>query len=130
MGGRPERGRWAAKVPESTRSSLAYKLHLRAWERWPQLTDVEVTHRAGFAHVTGILSNGEKLRLCRLRYSGSASTWGFAIYQPIHHDYQPIHLPTGYTAGNPEEALDTTCGLYLADPPPGLHPRTTNSEEH
>ena len=27
------------KVPESTRSSLAYKLHARARERWPQLAD-------------------------------------------------------------------------------------------
>ena len=104
------------KVPESTRSSLAYKLHLRARERWSQLADVEVTHRAGFAYITGILADGEKLRLCRLRYGGSASRWGFAIYRASHDDYEPSYLPTGFTTGTPEEALDTACGLYLGDP--------------
>jgi hypothetical protein len=64
-----------AKVPESTKSSLAYKLSARARERWPQLSDVEVTHRAGFAYVTGTTPNGDELPLCRLRYGGSASLW-------------------------------------------------------
>lgn len=110
------------KVPDSTKSSLAYKLHVRARERWPQLHDVEVTHRAGFAYITGILSNGEQLRLCRLRYGGSATRWGFAIYRASHDDYEPSYLPTGYTAGTPEEALDTACGLYLGDPTAWITP--------
>jgi hypothetical protein len=109
-------------VPESTKSSLAYKLHIRARERWPQLAEVEVTHRAGFAYVTGILPGGEHLRLCRLRYGGSASRWGFAIYRASHNDYQPSALPNGATAGTPEDALDTACGLYLGDPTAWLTP--------
>jgi hypothetical protein len=104
------------KVPESTKSSLAYKLSARARERWPQLTDVEVTHRAGFAYVTATTTDGEQLRLCRLRYGGSASIWGFSIYRASHNDYQPSRLPNGATAGSPEDALDTACGLYLNDP--------------
>jgi choline dehydrogenase-like flavoprotein len=104
------------KVPESTRASLAYKLHARAQARWPQLADIEVTHRAGFAYITGVLAHGERLRLCRLRYGGSASRWGFAIYRASHDDYEPSYLPTGHTAGTPEDALDTACGLYLGDP--------------
>jgi hypothetical protein len=28
----------------------------------------------------------------------------------------PIILPSGMTAGSPEEALDCACGLYLSDP--------------
>jgi hypothetical protein len=110
------------KVPESTKSSLAYKLHARARERWPQLTDVEVTHRAGFAYVTGVLPDGEQLRLCRLRYGGSASRWGFSIYRASHDDYQPSMLPDGLTAGSPEDALDTACGLYLGDPTAWIRP--------
>jgi hypothetical protein len=105
-----------SKVPESTKSSLQYKLSARARERWPQLTRVDVTHRAGFVYVTGTLAGGEQLPLCRLRYSGSASIWGFAIYRASHDDYQPSALPTGATAGSPEDALDTACGLYLNDP--------------
>ncbi len=104
------------KVPESTKSSLAYKLHARARERWPQLADANVTHRAGFAYVNGVLADGQQLRLCRLRYGGSASRWGFSIYRASHDDYQPSMLPDGLTAGSPEDALDTACGLYLGDP--------------
>jgi len=110
------------KVPESTKSSLAYKLHARARERWPQLADVEVTHRAGFAYVNGVLADGEELRLCRLRYGGSASRWGFSIYRASHDDYQPNMLPDGATAGSPEDALDTACGLYLGDPTAWITP--------
>jgi choline dehydrogenase-like flavoprotein len=104
------------RVPESTKSSLAYKLHARARERWPQLSGIEVTHRAGFAYVTGVLPDGQELKLCRLRYGGSASSWGFAIYRASRDDYQPSLLPSGLGAGSPEEALDTACGLYLGDP--------------
>ncbi len=117
-------------VPESTKSSLAYKLHARARERWPQLKEVEVTHRAGFAYITGITTDGEQLRLCRLRYGGSASRWGFSIYRASHEDYQPSMLPDGLTAGSPEDALDTACGLYLGDPTAWVTPRRTNSEKH
>ncbi len=49
------------------------------------------------------------------RYSGSASTWGFAIYRASHDDYQTSILPTGWPAGSPQEALDCACGLYLGD---------------
>jgi hypothetical protein len=110
------------KVPESTRSSLESKLHARARERWPQLADIKVTYRAGFAYVTGVLPDGDELRLCRLRYGGSTSRWGFAIYRASHNDYDPSHLPTGYTTGTPEEALDTACGLYLSDPSAWITP--------
>jgi hypothetical protein len=110
------------KVPDSTKSSLASKLHARARERWPQLTNVEVTHRAGFAYVTGFLSDGETLQLWRLRYGGSASRWGFPIYRASHDDYEPSVLPTGVTAGSPEDALDTACGLYLGDPTAWITP--------
>ena len=104
------------KVPESTKSSLQYKLAARARERWPALADVDVTHRAAYAYVTGTLANGEQIPLCRLRYGGSASVWGFSIYRASHDDYQPNMLHTGDTAGSPEDALDTACGLYLNDP--------------
>jgi hypothetical protein len=104
------------KVPDSTRSSLAHKLTARVRERWPQLASVDVTHRAGFAYITGTLPDGDKLPLRRLRYGESASIWGFAIYRASHDDYEPSHPPNGTSAGSPEDALDCACGLYLADP--------------
>jgi hypothetical protein len=123
MGGMP-------KVPDSTKASLQHKLSARARQRWPQLTGVEVTHRAEFAYITGTLSSGEQQPLCRLRYGGSASIWGFSIYRASHNDYQPSMLHTGTTAGSPEDALDTACGLYLNDPTAWTHPRRTNEEKH
>ena len=105
-----------AKIPDSTQNSLTYRVHLRARERWPALAKVDVRFRAGFAYLDGVTTDGEILKLCRLRYGGSASSWGFAIYRASHDDYDDSYLPNGYSAGTPEEALDTACGLYLADP--------------
>ena len=113
-----------AKVPDSTKSSLEWKLRARAKERWPALTSVTVKHRAGFAYVTGHLSDGEALPLCRLRYGGSASRWGFAIYRASHDDYENNFLPNGLMAGTPQDALDTACGLYLGDPTAWSKPPT------
>ena len=43
--------------------------------------------------------------LCRLRYGGSASTWGFALYLASSGRYQDQVLPTGHSphvgAGDP-----------------------------
>ena len=64
----------------------------------------------------GQLPDGTTLPLCRLRYAGSAHSWRFAIYRASHDDYEPSILPAGYPAGNPQEALDCACRLYLADP--------------
>lgn len=109
-------------MPESTKSSLAYKLSARARERWPALTSIDVRFRAGFAYIDGVLPTGEVLHLCRLRYGGSASRWGFAIYRASHDDYEDSYLPTGQSAGSPQDALDTACGLYLGDPTAWITP--------
>ena len=104
------------KYPDSTKSSLEYRLHARARERWPQLTSVDVRHRANFSYVDGVLPDGTVTKLCRLRYGGSAARWGFAMYLASKDGYQDSALPTGDFAGAPEDALDTACGLYLGDP--------------
>ena len=105
-----------ATPPASTKISLSQRLNARARERWPDLATVEVRFRGQFAYIDAHLPDGEVLPLCRLRYAGSASTWGFAIYRASHDDYQPNYLPSGLSAGTPEEALDCACGLYLNDP--------------
>lgn len=112
----------AKTPPESTRGSLAWKLRARARARWPHLASVNVRHRAGFAYVDGVLANSDVVPLCRLRYQGSASLWGFAVYRASHNDYQDSVLPTGLPIGTPEEALDTACGLYFGDPTAWITP--------
>ena len=65
--------------------------------------------------------------LMRLRYGGSANRWGFALYLASHNGYRDQILPTGFTAGTPEEALDCAAGLYL---PPPTNPRRTYEPDH
>lgn len=103
-------------VPASTKISLDQKVSDRAKERWPQLSGVQVRHRAQFAYLDAVLPDGEVLPLCRLRYLGSAHDWGFAIYRASHDDYEDSVLPTGTPLGSPQDALDCACGLYLGDP--------------
>ncbi len=102
--------------PTSTKTSLQQRLSARARDRWPDLAGVEVTFRGAFAYVTGQRADGETMPLMRLRYGGSAARWGFAIYLASKNGYQDSTLPTGDFAGDPEDALDTACGLYLNDP--------------
>jgi hypothetical protein len=105
-----------AKIPESTKDSVRYRLADRARHRWPALAGINTRFRGGFVYVDGVLADGQVLNLCRLRYTGYANRWGFAIYRASHNDYEDSFLPTGSTGGPAEEALDTACGLYLADP--------------
>jgi hypothetical protein len=101
-------------IPDSTRSSITLRLLRHAGEHWPQLQKLEVTCRAGFAYVTGVLPGGEHQPLFRLRYGGSAHSFGFAIYSHASERYQDAVLITGRHTGTPQEALDTACTLYLA----------------
>jgi hypothetical protein len=104
------------KYPDSTKTSLEQRLNTRARQRWPDLASVSVRHRANFSYVDGVLPDGTTLRLCRLRYRGSAHRWGFAIYRASHDDYHPSVFATGSPVGTCEDALDLACGLYLGDP--------------
>jgi hypothetical protein len=104
-------------IPESTKTSLGQRLRQRQRQRWPGgLAGVVVRFRGRFAYVDGELHPGEVLPLCRLRYSGSASLWGFAIYLASRDGYEDSVLPSGLPIGEPEQALDCACGLYLDDP--------------
>ena len=104
------------KYPESTKHSLESRLGRRASSRWPQLASIAVRHRGNFTYVDGVLPDGTTLKLCRLRYVGSAHDWRFAIYRASHDDYADSVFPTGSPVGTCEAALDTAAGLYLGDP--------------
>ena len=98
--------------PESTKANLTARLNNHARAHWPALARIEVRFRAGFAYVDGRLGDGTTIKLCRLRYGGSASQWGFAIYRASHDDYEDSYLPTGTLIGSAEDALDCAAGLY------------------
>jgi hypothetical protein len=119
-------------IPPSTRSSITLRLPGHAEKHWPQLDKVQVTFRAGFAYAVGVVPGGEKLPLFRLRYGGSAHSFGFAIYTAARDRYEDALLLTGLPTGTPQEALDTACTVHLADigHEPGHDPQRTYGATH
>lgn len=105
-----------ATPPESTKASLSQRLHAHAAARWPQLAELRIRYRGQFAYVEGHLAGGETIPLMRLRYTGSAAQWGFALYLASKDGYQDAVLPSGTFAGTPEDTLDCACDLYLSIP--------------
>lgn len=104
-----------ATPPASTKSSLTQRLRTHAGEKWPDHR-IETRFRGQFAYIDAIEPDGDTIELCRLRYTGSATIWGFALYRASHDDYQTNFLPTGHNAGTPEDALD--CPRSLPHPTP------------
>ncbi|MDQ2788730.1 MAG: hypothetical protein M3Y73_03100 [Actinomycetota bacterium] len=111
-------------------------LDFHASQRWPQLEEITISWRGGYGYVTAYLPDEEQLPICRLRYLGSDTDWGFALYRASSEDYDDALLPDGSPSGTPEQALDCALGLYLADPtasgldqtPEGLMRRCTSPE--
>jgi len=97
--------------PDWTKNSLHQRLNTHARTHWPALSTVDVRFRSTFAYIDGHLTDGDTQPLIRLRYGGSANRWGFALYLAIKNGYQEQYLPTGHTAGTPEEALDCAATL-------------------
>jgi hypothetical protein len=103
-------------IPESTRSSITVRLLDHSEKNWPQLAKVRARYHGPFAYITGVLRNGEQIPLFRLRYGGSAHSFGFAIYSAAQARYEDAVLITGSPTGTPQEALDTACTVHLAGP--------------
>jgi hypothetical protein len=82
-------------IPEPTRSSIILRLLNHAGKNWPQLVKVRARYHGSFAYITGLLRDGEQIPLFRLRYGGSAHSFGFAIYSPARDRYEDAVLLTG-----------------------------------
>ena len=106
-------------IPESTRSSITLRLLDHAEKNWPQLAKVRARYHGSFAYITGVLRDGQQIPLFRLRYGGSAHSFGFAIYSAASDRYQDALLRTGLPTGTPPRSPRHR----LHHPPPG-RPRT------
>jgi muconolactone delta-isomerase len=62
-----------------TRRSLIVRLLDHAEHNWLQLAKVQARYHGSFAYITGALPSGQQLPLFRLRYGGSAHSFGFAM---------------------------------------------------
>ena len=117
-----------AKIPTSTQTSLRQRLTSHAQQRWPQISQIHTRYRANFAYIDAVLADGEELKLCRLRYGGSAHQWGFAIYRASHDDYDilPPHRPPGrHRRGSTRHCLRP---LPRRSHGMDLNPRRTNGD--
>jgi hypothetical protein len=91
-------------------------LDFHASQRWPQLEEVTISWRGGYGYVNAYLTEDDAIPVCRLRYLGSDTDWGFALYRASSETYEDTLLPDGNPSGTPAQALDCALGLYLADP--------------
>src|SRR5262249_61126123 len=107
-----------AATPQSTRDSITLRLLDHAEACWPQLTRVQVTYRGAFGYITGVLRDGSRIPLCRLRYGGSAHAFGVAIYSPAHDPYPDPGPPPRPPVGTPQAAPHTARTLPLPAPDP------------
>jgi len=117
-GDTPQRGTMTvmARMPDSVKTTLKQRLETHQTARWPQPARLDVRYRGDYAYIDAVTTDDEIWPLCRLRYTGTASRWGFAIHLASRDSYEDSLLPNGLPAGTPEEALDCSCGLYLDDP--------------
>ena len=97
-------------------------LDFHASQRWPDLEEVTISWRGGYGYVRAYLTEDDAIPVCRLRYLGSDTDWGFAIYRASSEDYEDTLLPDGSPSGTPAHALDCALGLYLADPTDWIKP--------
>ena len=109
-------------IPESTRSSIIVRLLDHAEKNWPQLAKVRARYHGSFAYITGVLRNGEQIPLFRLRYGGSAHSFGFAIYSAArdrYEDARPAHrTPDRHPARSPRHRLHRPPGRPRTRRPP------------
>lgn len=116
------------RPPSSTKDSLKWRLHQHARHHWPGLAAVQVRFRSSFAYVDGRLPDGEVVKLNRLRYVGSATTWGFAIYRYSHDDDNV--LPAGMPSGRARTPSTARAASTSARPHRRQIHRRTNARHH
>jgi hypothetical protein len=121
-------------IPESTCSSITLRLLHHAARHWPQIKNLHVRCSRGFAYVTAVLPGDDESRpLFRLRYGGSARSFGFAYYSWAAGRYEDSVLITGSPVGTPQEALDTVATFHVSDtddePPTNLQTQPLSCAE-
>jgi hypothetical protein len=95
------------QITARTRSSIIVRLLDHAEKNWPQLAKVRARYHGSFAYITAMFRNGEQIPLFRLRYGGSAHSFGFAIYSAASDRYEDALLRTGLPDQAPRKKPST-----------------------
>ena len=119
-------------IPEPTRSSIIVRLLDHAEKNWPQLAKVRARYHGSFAYITGVLRDGEQIPLFRLRYGGSAHSFGFAIYSPARDRYETLSCSPGCpSAARKKHSTPAAPSISQdSDTNPNPDPRRTSGATH
>ena len=109
--------------PESMQHHLRQRLNAYTREHWPQLSEVRIRYRAGFAYLDGLLPDGNVQPLCRLRFTGILHTWGFALHLASRDGYRGNLLPSGLPSTFRTAGLQPRRSPRLRLRPLPQHPR-------
>ena len=82
------------KIPDSTKASLHQRLIEHSRERWPQLSEIRLRYRAGFAYIDGVLADDGVLRLWPARTRHAAVSGGAYTTPPHAKNVQVVCPPT------------------------------------
>ena len=109
---------WAMASPNAAKAAALQQRLTAHARRWPQITEIKVRWRAGYAYIDAVVDGDDEgdLQLCRLKDTGHPEMWGFALFTYSNERYEDNILPTGLPFGTPEAALDCAAGLYLGEP--------------
>lgn len=109
---------WAMASPNAAKAAALQQRLTAHARRWPQITEIRVRWRAGYAYIDAVVDGDDEgdLQLCRLKDTGHPEMWGFALFTYSNERYEDNILPTGLPFGTPEAALDCAAGFYLGEP--------------
>jgi hypothetical protein len=119
-----------AKYPDLTKASLEQRLRTRARERWPQIAGLQIRHCGAFSYIDATLTDVTALKLCRLRYVGSAHYWQFAIYRASHDDCDESVFPPACPSAPASKPSTTPAASTSTTPPFAPDPRRTYGRDH
>jgi len=88
--------------------------------------------RANFTYVDAIVPDGTTLKLCRLRYVGSAHDWQFATYRASHDDYADSLFPPAHPWAPAKTPWMSPAASTSPSQPPGptSDTRRINESDH
>ena len=105
-------------------------LDFHASQRWPQLEEVTISWRGGYGYVSAYLSEDEAIPVCRLRYLGSDTDWGFALYQASSEATTTRCCPTAARPAPRNRPSTAPSASTSPTQAPGSNPRRINAGLH
>jgi hypothetical protein len=97
-------------------------LDFHASQHWPHLEEITISWHGGYGYVTAHLPDKEQLPLCRLRYLGSDTDWGFALYRASSETYDDTLQPDGSPSGTPNRPSTASSASASPTRAPGSNP--------